>query len=146
MSFYCFVKLIKSSKICYFMIFLALCYIDAFWYCLKTDLRRGKCMQVTYKCNGSSCVVNLCGELDDYSASFVRERLDDIISSLQPFSQVVIDFQNVSFMDSTGIGVLIGRYKKFEPSLISFSVKNPNRTVDRILKMTGIYNIIPKID
>ena len=103
-------------------------------------------MQVTYKCSGSNCVVNLCGELDDCSASFVREQLDDIFSSLQPFSQVVIDFQNVSFMDSTGIGVLIGRYKKFEPSLISFSVKNPNRTIDKILKMTGIYNIIPKID
>ena len=102
-------------------------------------------MQVTYKCSGSNCVVNLGGELDDCSASQVREQMDSIFSSLQPFSQVIIDFQNVSFMDSTGIGVLIGRYKKFEPSLISFSIKNPNRTVDRILKMTGIYNIIPKV-
>lgn len=102
-------------------------------------------MQVIYKCSGNNCVVNLCGELDDCSAVSVRRELDAIFSSLKPFSQVVIDFQNVSFMDSTGIGVLIGRYKKFEPALLSFSIKNPNKTVDRILKMTGIYNIIPKV-
>lgn len=102
-------------------------------------------MQILYKCSGNTCVVNLCGELDDCSAVEVRQQLDSIFSSLQPFSQVIIDFQHVSFMDSTGIGVLIGRYKKFEPALISFSIKNPNKTVDRILKMTGIYNIIPKV-
>ena len=102
-------------------------------------------MQIIHKCNGNNCYINLCGELDDCSSGMVREQLDAIFSSLTPFSQVVLDFQNVSFMDSTGIGVLIGRYKKYEPALISFSIRNPNKTIDRILKMTGIYNIIPKI-
>lgn len=102
-------------------------------------------MQILYKCSGNTCVVSLCGELDDCTAVFVRERLDEIFSSLKPFSRVIIDFENVSFMDSTGIGVLVGRYKKFEPALLSFSIKNPNTTVDRILKMTGIYNIIPRV-
>ncbi len=102
-------------------------------------------MQIIHKCSGSTCVISLCGELDDCSAVPAREQLDKIFSSLSPFTQVVLDFQNMSFMDSTGIGVLIGRYKKFEPALINFSIRNPNKTVDRILKMTGIYNIIPKV-
>ena len=102
-------------------------------------------MQILYKCSGNTCGVSLCGELDDCTAVDVRSELDSIFYKLQPFSQVLIDFEHVSFMDSTGIGVLFGRYKKFEPALISFSIKNPNKTVDRILKMTGIYNIIPKV-
>lgn len=102
-------------------------------------------MQVSYSVDKNLCQVNLHGELDEYSAPRVREDLDKIISMLEPMSEVVLDMKNVGFMDSTGIGVIVGRYKKFRPSFISFVIKNPNRTVDRILKMTGIYSLIPKI-
>ena len=103
-------------------------------------------MQVSYSVNKNLCLVNLHGELDECSAPAVRDDLDKILSSLEPMSEVVLDFKNVGFMDSTGIGVIVGRYKKHRPNFISFVIKNPNRTVDRILKMTGIYTLIPKLD
>ena len=103
-------------------------------------------MQVTYSVNKNLCLVNLHGELDECSAPAVRNNLDKILATLEPMSEVVLDFKNVGFMDSTGIGVVVGRYKKYRPNFISFVIKNPNRTVDRILKMTGIYTLIPKIE
>lgn len=103
-------------------------------------------MQVSYSVSNNLCKVNLYGELDECSAPVVREDLDKILSTLEPMSEVVMDFKNVGFMDSTGIGVLVGRYKKYHPNFISFVIKNPNRTVDRILKMTGIYSLIPKLE
>lgn len=103
-------------------------------------------MQLSYSIDKNLCQVNLLGELDECSAPRVREDLDKIIAMLEPMSEVVLDMKNVGFMDSTGIGVIVGRYKKFRPSFISFVIKNPNRTVDRILKMTGIYSLIPKLN
>ena len=103
-------------------------------------------MQISYSVNNNLCSVNLFGELDECSAPKVRDNLDQILSTLEPMSEVVLDFKNVGFMDSTGIGVIVGRYKKYHPNFISFVIKNPNRTVDRILKMTGIYSLIPKLE
>lgn len=103
-------------------------------------------MQVSYSVNKNLCLVNLHGELDECSAPQVRDNLDQIMATLEPMSEVVLDFKNVGFMDSTGIGVIVGRYKKYRPNFISFVIKNPNRTVDRILKMTGIYTLIPKLE
>lgn len=103
-------------------------------------------MQLTYSLNNNTCHISLFGELDECRAEGVRDGLDKILSSLSPMSEVVLDLKNLSFMDSTGIGVIVGRYKKFRPQFISFVIKNPNRTVDRILKMTGIYSLMPKLD
>ena len=103
-------------------------------------------VQLSYSLNNNLCHVNLFGELDESSAKTARDGLDKILSTLAPMSEVVLDLKNLAFMDSTGIGVIVGRYKKYRPNFISFVIKNPTRTVDRILKMTGIYSLIPKLD
>jgi stage II sporulation protein AA (anti-sigma F factor antagonist) len=48
-------------------------------------------------------------------------------------------------MDSTGIGFLIGRYKKFSRYGIAVYLTNPSKAADRILQMSGIYTLMPKI-
>ena len=48
-------------------------------------------------------------------------------------------------MDSTGIGVLIGRYKLVKDKGVPIFISSPNKQVDKIFSMTGIYNIMPKI-
>ena len=67
------------------------------------------------------------------------------ITPLGPKGEVIVDFSNVTFMDSTGIGVLLGRYNKFRKNNIAIFIKNPQSHVDRIFKMTGIYELMPKI-
>ena len=103
-------------------------------------------MEIEYiEQNGAVCA-NLSGELDESSADYVRLSLDELLkSSVHETSKLILDFSKVSFMDSTGIGILFGRYKKFIKKDIPVYIKNPQNHVDRILKMTGIYEIMPKL-
>lgn len=102
-------------------------------------------MNITYKQSGNSCTVFVSGELDEHTSVYTRNTLDKIISELNFGSQVVFDFSGLTFMDSTGIGVLLGRYKRHEKRGVSFVIKNTNTHIDRILKMTGIYTLIPNV-
>jgi stage II sporulation protein AA (anti-sigma F factor antagonist) len=58
-------------------------------------------------------VVKFKGDLDDSCAEYVRNYLDKVIDD-NNFLRMIFDFTNLNFMDSTGIGVLIGRYKKIK--------------------------------
>ena len=102
-------------------------------------------MEIKHRIYNNTFYVMLCGELDEHTAVYVSKTLDDLFTK-NVFKQIIIDLSELEFMDSTGIGVIVGRYKKHRPNFISFVIKNPNRTVDRILKMTGIYTLIPKLD
>ncbi len=93
--------------------------------------------------NGTLYVI-LCGELDENSASYARVTLDDVFSGGN-FKQIIIDLSELEFMDSTGIGVLIGRYKKMKIKKIPIFICNPSRQAEKIFKMTGLYDIMPKI-
>lgn len=99
------------------------------------------------KCNDETdgVSVELSGELDEYSAEYVRISLDDLIDKVSSGKKLILDFSKVSFMDSTGIGVLLGRYNKFSKHDIDIVIKNPTSYVNRIFEMTGIYQIIPKV-
>ena len=86
----------------------------------------------------------LIGELDEYSASYTRNYLDDLFKTPN-FSQVIIDLSELEFMDSTGIGVLIGRYKKLKNLRIPIYICNPSLHIEKIFNMTGLFEIMPKI-
>ena len=89
--------------------------------------------------------VSLYGDLDEHNANTIRKELDNLLSQGN-FKQIVIDLAELDFMDSTGIGVLIGRYKMIKDLGVSIFISNPNKQVDKIFKMTGIYSIMPKIN
>ena len=88
--------------------------------------------------------VKLAGELDEYSATCTRDKLDKLFSN-ESFNKVVIDMSELTFMDSTGIGVLIGRYKKIKNNNKQIYITNPNKQIEKIFVMSGIYEIMPKI-
>ena len=88
--------------------------------------------------------ISLEGELDQHTADYTRVNMDRLLEQIAA-AQVVIDLANLSFMDSTGIGVLIGRYKKLKDQNVPVFVANPSTQAERIFKMTGLYSIMPKI-
>ena len=104
-------------------------------------------MEIEYVENNGEVSAKLSGELDEYSADYVRLSIDEILKtdSWHNTSKLILDFSKVTFMDSTGIGVLLGRYNKFAKKDIALFIKNPQKHVDRILEMTGIYQIMPRI-
>ena len=88
--------------------------------------------------------VYLNGELDEYSSGYVRSELENAFNNFT-FNDVVVDMEKLEFMDSTGIGVLIGRYKLLKKYNKGIYISNPNPTIEKIIKMSGIYEIMPKI-
>ncbi len=101
-------------------------------------------MRISAKLKEDSLELVLSGELDESSAEYFRSAMDDTFDRYS-FHSVVCDVGGLTFMDSTGIGVLIGRYKKLKGRHIPLYVKNPAGTVDRIFQMSGLYEIMPKI-
>lgn len=101
-------------------------------------------MEIFTSYESSALVFRLVGELDEHSAEFVRRRIDTVIAESN-FNAVIFDLSRLSFMDSTGIGVIIGRYKLIRKQNKPVYVRNPSPTVDKIFKMSGLYEIISKI-
>lgn len=101
-------------------------------------------MQIKSKVYNSTLYVMITGELDEHTALYTRNKLDEMFSQ-KDFHQIIIDLSELDFMDSTGIGVLIGRYKKMKDRGISIFICNPSSHAEKIFKMTGLYDIMPKI-
>lgn len=102
-------------------------------------------MKVDGKISGGSLYIFLSGELDEYNAALVRKEVDDLLEQNLACNRAVFDLSGVRFMDSTGIGFLIGRYKKLRRSSTPMYIQSPNMTADKILSMSGVYSLIPKL-
>ena len=101
-------------------------------------------MEIKYKKTANDLTVYVYGELDECSASQTKIILDKLLNDNLNSKRVIFDLSGLSFMDSTGIGLLIGRYKKLQRYGIPMFVVNPTLTADRILQMSGVYSLIPK--
>lgn len=94
---------------------------------------------------GENLMLYLSGELDECSVAGLRDETDRLIDEHAGLSRAVFNLAGVRFMDSTGIGFLIGRYKKLKKYGISMVLENPNPGADKILSLSGVYRLIPKI-
>lgn len=99
-------------------------------------------MQVKLANKGVTLIVSIIGELDHHSAEYIRQKVDmEIIKSTT--KNLIFDFSKVSFMDSSGIGVIIGRYKNIQKMNGKAAITNVNTQVKRIFEMSGLLKIIP---
>ena len=101
-------------------------------------------MQIKHRIYNKILYVMLSGELDEHTAKFTSLSLDTLFDR-ENYTQVIIDLSEMTFMDSTGIGVLIGRYKRLKQRNISIFITNPSYHAEKIFKLTGLYDIMPKI-
>lgn len=101
-------------------------------------------MDIKTEIKNNDLYIHMIGELDEYSSNYIRMSLDSYFSK-EKFNDVIFDFSKLEFMDSTGIGVLIGRYKLLKSKNKNIYIYNPTPTIEKIMKMSGIYEIMPKI-
>lgn len=80
-------------------------------------------------------------EIDHHTSSIIRTRLDYEIERFRP-KKVVINLEKVGFMDSAGIGLLIGRYKIINNCGGVLEIENVNENLMRIFEMSGLPKII----
>lgn len=102
-------------------------------------------MNVAGKACSGTLYIFLSGELDEYSAVRARAEADELIRTHAGCSRVVFDLSGVHFMDSAGIGFLLGRYKQLSRSKTPAYIRSPDLAADKILTMSGVYSLIPKI-
>ena len=102
-------------------------------------------MKVTLQKKGNTGLVWLCGELDEHTAQSAREQIDNFIKGGK-INRLIFDLGKLSFMDSSGIGVILGRYKLIQKQGGQVCVKNCTPRVDKIFVMSGLYKIINKLD
>ncbi|URZ00166.1 anti-sigma F factor antagonist [Clostridium felsineum] len=98
-------------------------------------------MNLDFKDINGKLVVSIIGELDHHSSEEIRNKIDDHIK-FKGYKNVILDFSNVTFMDSSGIGVVIGRYKKLTSFGGNICVVGPKESVKRIFELSGMLKII----
>ncbi len=83
-----------------------------------------------------TAVVALHDALDVHSAGLVRDRLQQVLG--QGWKTIIIDLREVEFMDSTGLGVLIGARRRSQDAGVKLVLARPSRATYRLLTITGM--------
>ena len=99
---------------------------------------------LVYERKGSTLIVRLMGELDHSAAGRMRAKLDGVIGE-GGIRRLVFDLKELGFMDSSGIGLIIGRYKLMARRGGSVAVCGSNPRVDRIFEMAGLYRLVDRL-
>lgn len=95
--------------------------------------------------NQHAIIVRLNGELDHHSADRVRTLIEEAMMK-DHVKHLVMDMQELTFMDSSGIGVILGRYKQVKAKGGKLIICNANRSVNRLLELSGLFKIIERHD
>lgn len=95
--------------------------------------------------NQQVLTARLDGDIDHHHVLFLRAALDRVLTDSRA-SSLVFDLSRVDFMDSSGIGLLIGRYKRMQSSGGQTYICASNPQVDRILSLSGIDTLIRRIE
>lgn len=102
-------------------------------------------MEIKYKKIQDTLTVYVYGDLDECTSSNVKTILDKLIYNNINCKKFVFNLSGLSFMDSTGIGLLIGRYKKLKQFNISPYISGASAQTEKVIELAGLYSIMPKI-
>lgn len=105
--------------------------------CAKRDRKPG----FDSEFDGYTLKIKLRGEIDHHSASAVRTSMDDMIRSRLP-KRLIIDMSAVDFMDSSGLGLIMGRYSLMESIGGETCVLDPSPATERIMSLAGMERMI----
>ncbi|HEY8534133.1 MAG TPA: STAS domain-containing protein [Micromonospora sp.] len=104
-------------------------------------------LSLTTRTVGAHTVVEVGGEVDVYTAPRLRERLTEVIEG--GARQVVVDLGRVDFLDSTGLGVLVGALKRLRAvngNLRLVCTKEPLLKIFRITALDQVFPILPTVE
>ena len=97
--------------------------------------------EISHTYEENKLCLRLSGEVDHHSAGELRREADRLICLYRP-KEVLLDLSQIDFMDSSGLGLILGRLARSESIGASFAVLDPAPRVERILTMAGSEKII----
>ena len=99
-------------------------------------------MNIEYNKENKTLKIKIEEEVDHYMVEKIRNRADFEIEKYMP-KKVLLDFKDVEFMDSAGIGLIIGRYKTAKMVGSVLNISNVKPQIKKVLEMAGVPKIIP---
>ena len=99
-------------------------------------------MKITYIKKDKRLIFEIEEDIDECCVQKIRRGIDNEIQRYMP-KEVIFDFSNVSFMDSAGIGLIIGRYKLINMIGGELKIANVNTQIQKIFEMSGLLRLIP---
>jgi len=98
-------------------------------------------MNVICDCKDRNLVIKVVGEIDQHTSAIIREKIDKEYARSNA-KNIVFDFSGINFMDSSGIGVIMGRYKNTQEIGGTVVISGANSSLDRIFSISGLHKII----
>lgn len=102
-------------------------------------------IQVQTEQIGTTLVVRLAGELDHHTAEVVRDRVESELDN-GVCKNMIFSLEQLLFMDSSGLGVILGRYKRISQLGGKMSLCAVNESLRKIFELSGIHKILPIYD
>ena len=99
-------------------------------------------MKITYIKKDKRLIFEIEEDIDECCVQKIRRRIDYEIERYMP-RKVIFDFDSVTFMDSAGIGLIIGRYKLINMIGGELKIANVNTQIQKIFEMSGLLRLIP---
>lgn len=100
-------------------------------------------MEIHASKKGPRMHARLCGELDHHSAEQARNMLDTMLHDIT-IRDLTLNLSGVTFMDSAGLGVILGRYRILSLRGGKLTVCGMSSAIDRIFRMSGLYAIVDR--
>lgn len=94
-------------------------------------------MEVKISTEGTTMSAKLSGDIDHHTAKDIRMAIDEAIEQDRP-ENLDLDFRHVDFMDSSGIGLIMGRYKSMQLIGGELHVVNVPNYINRVIKLSGL--------
>lgn len=94
-------------------------------------------MSVNIVQSGEVVTAFLDGEIDHHNAADLRRKIDEAVTASHP-TMLVLDFKNVSFMDSSGIGLIMGRYKLISSEGGELAIINTSPQIGKVMRLAGM--------
>ena len=98
-------------------------------------------MDVRFCKEGNALVVMMEGEVDHHTASRARERIDSKFL-MEPVKNMIMDLSKVTFMDSAGIGLIMGRLSTVNSVGGRMRLRKPKPEIEKLLKMSRIESVV----
>ncbi len=102
---------------------------------------------LNYELRKGTLTVTLAGDIDHASAPGMRVFMDNLIKKENAlYDRFVLDMSGITFMDSTAVGLIMGRYKLLKSLGKAVNFLKPSAVADKVLKVSGLYTIINRLD
>lgn len=99
-------------------------------------------MDIKFSKSNRILIAHIIGEIDHHSSEYIKDKIEKTFLNINA-KNLIFDFEKVTFMDSSGVGMIIGRYKWVKTFDGFVAISSINQTIERIFSVSGLNKIIP---